>query len=88
MKKPPFGGFLYPRRFLFSSETNREVRGWKIRYYMSVLKRLVEGRCVKERPSGACQMNHWRLLMAIEAYCVKCKAKKEMQDPLRAYQKR
>ena len=27
-------------------------------------------------------MNHWRLLMAIEAYCVKCKAKKEMQDPV------
>ena len=43
---------------------------------------LVEGRCVKERPSGASQMNHWRLLMAIEAYCVKCKAKKEMQDPV------
>ena len=32
-------------------------------------------------------MNHWRLLMAIEAYCVKCKAKKEMQDPVESVTK-
>ncbi len=31
--------------------------------------------------------NHWRFRMAIEAYCVKCKAKKEMVDPVESVTK-
>ena len=83
MKKPPFGGFFVPQAIpvLFGDKS----RGERLEKYGIICRYsngLVEGRCVKERPSGACQMNHWRLLMAIEAYCVKCKAKKEMQDPV------
>ena len=42
-----------------------------------------EGAPFRRLPS----VNHWRLLMAIEAYCVKCKAKKEMQDPVESVTK-
>lgn len=83
MKKPPFGGFFVPQAIpvLFGDKSRGEGLENTV-LYVGTQTASWKVVVLRSTPSGACQMNHWRLLMAIEAYCVKCKAKKEMQDPV------